>query len=92
MSKRRRAEIVELLRCAADMCNRYKSTDTPNGSPFWEAMQLVYSDHWVLTCFHPIWSANLARFDVRPAMFKNPKRQRLVYLEAACRVEEGSWP
>jgi hypothetical protein len=71
MTKRQRAQVVELLRCAADV-----------GS-------ISHADEWFGFVDRSVWnSAFQALVDVPDEV----QEYELRLLEAAARVEEGSWP
>lgn len=76
MTKRHRAQVVELLRCAADAG---MDGETPVGL-------LSAGDEFSVEVNDLAWDAY---YSVRT---EEPGRFRLELLEAAARVEEGSWP
>lgn len=79
MTKRERAQVVELLRCAAD---NTQSDDLPGFAPFTDA-SMAFAGYGGLA-----WAAVLAVCD--PLSREHDDLD--TFLEAAARVEEGNWP
>lgn len=88
MNKRERAQVVELLQCAADCCCD-RPGDKTITAPYYEALAAVGSKH-----HHVAWLARCAVMVERfgDTMECGTVEYRDVLLEAAARVEEGSWP
>lgn len=82
LSRRDRAQVAELLRCAADVC----VTGDPNtAAPFFAA-----AGSFALHTRQVAWEMR-KRFVGTDEVVPNDRYQTLL-LEAAQRVEEGSWP
>ncbi len=80
MTKRERAQVVDLLRCAADGLTRLWY------SPGWAAADFIGADLSVVAL------ANKAVDAIDPAVFVERDDFRTIALETAMRVEEGTWP
>ncbi len=80
MTKRERAQVVELLRCGADGLTRLWH------SPGWAAANFIGADPSVAAL------ANKAVDAIDPATHVERDDFRTIALEAAARVEEGTWP
>jgi hypothetical protein len=81
LSKRQRAQVVELLRCAADVVSETRL-------PIARASDYLglYSDDVIVDLAHA------ARMDVSDGWPDSDDVYRQGVLEAAARVEEGTWP
>ena len=88
MTKREREQVVELLRCAADCCCD-RPGDKTITSPYYEALAAVGSAN-----HHLAWLARCAVMTERfgYAMECGVEEYGDALLEAAARVEEGSYP
>ncbi|MGN6107251.1 MAG: hypothetical protein ACTHU0_19240 [Kofleriaceae bacterium] len=86
MTRSQRAKVVELLRCAADCCGR------PIVFPLSSAVLRLAPSRKVQAlaerAFHAAWKP---RRQDECHRVRQDKRHRAL-LEAAARVEEGSWP
>jgi hypothetical protein len=77
MTKKQRAQVVELLRCSADVNRFYVAAYALGGlQPANEV-------------FHAAWDAFVGIHGRAPGYWNNPRK---AFLEAALRVEEGSYP
>lgn len=92
MTKRQRAQVVELLRCAAD-----SDTDV-NGEPRGMAIALWTDGHWFGQSYmrlhkvmHDAWYAAAKDLGIEWPN-RNHEVYRLELLEAAQRVEDEEWP
>lgn len=96
LTKKQRAEVVELLRCAADLCNIDSSHGLYSvarlmGYHTWDSAAAVAADDEQARMFALVWhQACLARNHVHGDGYWYGYWHEC--LEAAQRVEEGSWP
>lgn len=89
MTKRERSQLVELLRCAADARLPFKLSDAGYALGHADGIghcSQVYS--FAMTAMNVVYDdAIKARRRI-----EGPRVERWLHLEAAARVEEGSWP
>ena len=88
MTKRERAQVVELLRCAADQCTADSVTAMSTAS---EDLGYVSWD----PVYSFAWDVRAAQVGTSPAgmfSFVPAEIYRGELLEAAQRVEDGEWP
>lgn len=79
LSKRQRAQVVELLRCAADVV-----LDTP--------LPISQAQYWLDAPDEIKDMAIAARYAITGDHCYDDERYRAEILEAALRVEQGEWP
>jgi hypothetical protein len=83
LSKRQREQVVELLRCAADVRWGCRAVARQIGVPD-AIVDLALRAHWATS--DDRWSIGLRGPGVPPDAYRHE------LLETAARVEEGSWP
>ena len=93
MTKSQRDQIVEILRCAADLSSAPRPDST---SPYYEALAAIGSGtHYEPSSHYLAWSARCELMrEMKGSILEDftNEEYRDALLEAAARVEEKSWP